>query len=501
MGKFDKYSWGTPPKPIPEEEITKTVTCDVVIVGAGLSGVSAALRCTENGLDTVLIEKGRRNSARGLHVGVANSRLLRKYGIVNDIDEIADEWISVTSHRANIDLIRLFLNKSEPAMDWVLDKAEAHGMGVYIFGGGYHGKSYKEFVCTHIFDGGVEGLASMLLGQAMENGLRAHYFTSGRQLVKENGRITGVIASTPDCYVKYTARMGVILSTGDISGSREMCEDLSPFALKGMKNINHHAPQLTGDGHKMGIWAGADMQEAPFPFAIHTMAYSINSFFFLLVNQSGRRYMNEDCWGQGKSTYTIRQNPEHPWGYVIFDDNYLNDLCSTIQYGGGLFWDSTVRALGAPFDPAPIEYAVDTCVSEGQVGWKADTITELAGQLGIPGKALEETVARYNSLCTKGHDDDYGKRPELMTPVLKPPFYALKISGALLHIPGGLSVDCNMQVLDTHRRPMPGLYAIGNCAGELYAVDYPLIINGSNHGRCITFGKLAADVIAGKGQL
>lgn len=496
MAKYDKYSWGTPPASISDDEITDTITSDVVIVGAGLAGVSAALRCTENGLDTVMIEKGRRNSARGLHVGVANSRLLRENGIENDIDEIASEWISVTSHRANIDLIRKFLTESEPAMDWVLDKAEAHGVGVYLFGGGYHGESYKEFVCTHIFQGGVECLASMLLGEAMENGLRAHYFTSGCQLIRENGRVTGAIAETSGKYVKYLAKKGVILATGDISGSREMCEDLAPFALRGMSNINHHAPQLTGDGHKMGVWVGADMQEAPFPFAIHTMAYSINSFYFLLVNQSGRRYMNEDCWGQGKSTYTIRQDPVHPWGYVIFDSNYLTDLSDTIQYGGGLFWDSTVRPLGTPFNPDAVESAVNNCVAEGQVGWKSDTIEGLAVQLGIPEDALVKTVTRYNELCTKGHDDDYGKRPELLSPVKNAPFYALKISGSLLHIPGGLSVNCDMQVLDTDRAPIDGLYAIGNCAGDLYAVDYPLIINGNNHGRCITFGKLAADIIA-----
>ena len=83
-----------------------------------------------------------------------------------------------------------------------------------------------------------------------------------------------------------------------------------------------------------------------------------------------------------------------------------------------------------------------------------------------------------------------------MTPVARPPFYALKISGALLHIPAGLSVNTDMQVLDTERKPIEGLYAIGNCAGDLYAVDYPLMINGSNHGRCITFGKLIGEILS-----
>lgn len=497
MGKYDTYSWGKAPEAIPEDLITETVRTEAVIVGAGLSGISAAVRCTENGLAAVLLEKGKRFSARGLHVGVANSRLLKENGIVNDIDEITKEWISATGHRAKADLIRLFLKESEPAMDWLLDKTDAANIPSYIFGGGYHGESYKEFVCTHIFGCGVEGLAELLLNQALDAGLDYRVNSPVRQLLRENGRVTGVIAETPSGYVRFLAEKGVILATGDISGNREMCEDLAPFALRANMNINHHAPQLTGDGHKMAVWVGADMQEPPFPFAIHTMAFSINSFYFLLVNQKGERYMNEDCWGQGKSTYTIRRNPDTPWGYVIFDANYLRDLADTIQYGGGLFWDSTVRAYGAPFDTEPIRHATDLSVEEGLVGWRDNTLEGLAGQIGVPADTLKETVDRYNTLCAKGHDDDFGKRPELMSPCLVPPFTALKIGGALLHIPAGLSVNCRMQVLDTAQKPIEGLYAIGNCAGDLYAVDYPLLINGSNHGRCITFGKLTADILAG----
>ncbi len=181
------------------------------------------------------------------------------------MDELCDAWISVTGHRAKSDIIRLYLNESEPAMNWLLDKTDAHGIKSIIFGGEYRGKNYKEFTVTHMFDCGIEGIASMLLAEAVEKGVRVDYRTSAVKLVKENGRVTGVVARGPGGYVKYLGKNGVVLSTGDISGSREMCEDLAPQALTALKNINHHAPQLTGDGHKMGIWAGGVLQDPPFP--------------------------------------------------------------------------------------------------------------------------------------------------------------------------------------------------------------------------------------------
>jgi hypothetical protein len=186
------------------------------------------------------------------------------------------------------------------------------------------------------------------------------------------------------------------------------------------------------------------------------MAFSMYSYFFLLVNQSGRRYMNEDCWAQGKATYTIRQDPRHPWGYVIFDSKWKEEVLASEPYGGGLFWDSTMREYGKPMDMTGDEFAVNRCVEEGQDGWKADTLDERAEKIGGPADTFRATVDRYNELGAKGHDDDFGKRPELMTPVCRAPFYALKISGALLHIPAGLSVDTDMNVLNEFSEKIPG---------------------------------------------
>ncbi|MBO6011124.1 MAG: FAD-binding protein, partial [Oscillospiraceae bacterium] len=92
-------------------------------------------------------------------------------------------------------------------------------------------------------------------------------------------------------------------------------------------------------------------------------------------------------------------------------------------------------------------------------------------------------------------DDDYGKRPEMLTSIVKPPFYALKFGPALLNVHGGVIIDTDMHVLDNDNKVIPGLFAVGNVAGGLYGVDYPLLLNGNSHGRAVTWARQAADTI------
>jgi predicted oxidoreductase len=88
-------------------------------------------------------------------------------------------------------------------------------------------------------------------------------------------------------------------------------------------------------------------------------------------------------------------------------------------------------------------------------------------------------------------DTEFGKRPELLFPIKKPPFYASKFGPAILAVTGGLLVDTRLRVLDCEHRPIPGLYAVGNVAGGLYGIDYPTLIPGNSHGRALTWGYLA----------
>ncbi|MGI6217628.1 MAG: FAD-dependent oxidoreductase [Coriobacteriales bacterium] len=497
MGMYDEYSWGKAPEPIPSEKIVDRIETDVVVVGAGFAGCAAACSAREMGLDVVQVEKRYRYSARGLHIGVANSRLLASEGIVNDIDEICRTWISVTGSRAKESVIRTFLTEGENAMNWLLDKTEAAGINCRIFAGGYKGETYKEYTCTHLFDGGADRIVKLLNDTARETGVHQLFDTTAKQLLREpGGRITGIIVEDADGYKQIDVSKGVILATGDISGNVEMMRDLAPMGLKANFCDNPEAAFETGDGHKMAVWVGAKMQDGPWPCTIHLMAFSMETFFFLLLDQNGKRFMNEDAWAQGKAVQMILNDEEHPYGYVIMDSKWKQEVQDTIQYGGGLFWEDTLRDIHTPFNVESVARTAETCFAEEQVGWKCDTLEELAEKTGIPYENLKASVDRYNYLVEKGHDDDFGKRKEFLTSITEPPFFALKTGGALLNAPGGLSIDEQLRVLDEHNDPIPGLYAAGNCAGDLYAIDYPLLIAGNNHGHCLTWGYLSGRNIA-----
>ena len=121
---------------------------------------------------------------------------------------------------------------------------------------------------------------------------------------------------------------------------------------------------------------------------------------------------------------------------------------------------------------------------------QADTIEELATAMGMDPAVLSATVERYNELCAKGDDEDFGKEPWRMRPVAEPPFYAVTVGGQLLCTMDGMWIDTQMRVLDANGDPVPGLYAIGNDSGRFFSDCYPELVVGVAAGRSLTFGYL-----------
>ena len=117
----------------------------------------------------------------------------------------------------------------------------------------------------------------------------------------------------------------------------------------------------------------------------------------------------------------------------------------------------------------------------------------LADKLEIERATLHETVARYNAQCARGHDADFAKEPQYLRPVRRGPFYAIDTRLHIFTSVGGIKIDHRAQVIDTEGQVIPGLYAVGNCAGGMYASNYELTHPGVALAFAVNSGRIAAE--------
>ena len=131
--------------------------------------------------------------------------------------------------------------------------------------------------------------------------------------------------------------------------------------------------------------------------------------------------------------------------------------------------------------------------------YKADTIEELAALLDVPADELQKTIDRYNELCDKGADVDFGKKSAYMHKIEKAPFWGVRKHIRVSSIDSGVNTNANGQALDADGKVIEGLYCVGNVGGVFYGgADYPFHQTGLSLGRCYTFGMLAAKHAMGK---
>lgn len=500
------HTWEQKPEQI--SDISKEVDTEVVIVGGGYSGCTCALSSAEEGLDVVLIEKSGQVNGNGIGgTGATKSRAMDSYGINVDFAEEKSRWLSVCAGRARGSLVSKFFREDERCMNWLLDLCDENG-ATYIVTCGCPGKVWHEVDNYHWMFGGdifeEYGMATfvenMMRIKAEKLGAEFVFNTAAEQLVQDDsGKVTGVIAKAEDgSYVQYNASKGVVLATGDVSYNDEYMEYFVPDLV----NAKHIQTIMgnTGDGHNMAAWAGAKLQEGPWATCMDFQGGAMFRGPFLLVNQDGARMANEADWAQYVCHQVLKSGYTEAWS--VFDGNWEKDLVDSLQYGGGGFWD-TFREVGSSEELAATDNAAtveDGLTSDPDNYKKADTLDELADAMGMDTdqkKAFLETVKRYNQYSENGQDPEFFKDPNLLYPVKEGPFYALRVIPAMLTSMGGVHIDDNFQALDQNDKPIEGLYAIGNCSGDMYEVDYPISLQGNSHGHCLMMGKIMGEYLAG----
>ena len=507
-------SWATKPEAIADDQIVETIETEVLILGAGNAGCSAACSAVENGAKVLVCEKTAQVNGRGGVVGACNSRLNKDLGC--EIEPVAAQyrWNRTCGNRTNEALVTMWFRNSGPAMDWLLDKADQYGATYGIYAG-YAGNSIiPEEPDAHSFGMGTFEMppetgyfvpTALLYKSSVDQGAEYMFEAPAVQLVQdENGAVLGAIVETADGYKKILASKGTILATGDIAGDPEMMNYYCESRMQRIIRSDYFPVGVnTGDGHKMGMWAGGVMQDGPLPTALHPQAYSMFHGPFMFVNKNGKRFFNEANWVQAKSLQMLDQ-PEAV-AFSVFDSNFGADTADSLNYGGGMFWDPISRQVGQEFDPQQILDLVEGEAAAGKdvlgnetavTAWKCDTLEELADAIGVSKENFLAQVERYNEMCEAGEDTEFAKEAHFLYPIKEAPFYATKTGPCLLAVVGGLKVNTDLAVIDENGEAIPGLYAIGNTSGDLYAVDYPINMPGNSNGRCLTWGWLVGKTVA-----
>ena len=508
-------TWERTPDPIPADQILETIECDVAVVGAGIAGLVCAHSAAMNGARTVLIEKMDTFSARGHDNGAVGCEYQKELGLSFDTARMQRDWLQLTGCRTNVSLLNTWLDHSAEPMDYYIDRMAGEGVTDIATNKGSNMDSDNvcireypvsiDFGATQVTEDG-EGIQHRLLrfieSWALDEGADIRYNTKAEQLIRnESGPVTGVVASTPDGYIQINAAKGVVLATGDISGNDEMMEAFAPLVASCENRLYTPFGGNTGDGINMACWVGGALQKTtaaamalPSTKAKGGPLASDGVLGWLAVNTHGERYFAENSGGPSICFSTMQQPGSA--GFSIFDGAYKEKLLSHAPDGANR---NGIEYLGESYGVNEGYDGLDDWMAKGieeKVFFTADTLEDLAKQIGADEAAFLKTVDDYNKLCEDGSDTQFGKPSNYLTTVDTPPFYASKIKVAVLVVPFGVNVDSHTRVCTSEDEPIEGLYAIGNVQGNFFTDSYPMIFSGISHGRGMTFGWLLGKALA-----
>lgn len=517
------YSFETAPEPIAETDIVETVDADVVVVGAGFSGLCCALSAAENGLNVVLVERGSRVIGRGGSIYAMNSKLTKEKGYECSVEEIAQRYkrmMGYHSYRVDGTKWMLHFKRSGEAMDWLIDRmttaSEVGGNDLTPVMEHWYEDPENingEFPGTHEFLDGPNGkgpddnpqqdVCDNMALYCEKAGVDIRYETDAQQLVKDGDTVVAVVGKGGDGYVRFNGSKGIVIATGDFGQDKEMLEKYIPWAA----HQTEFGGIWNGAGHKMAYWAGAaiDKNETPTPmifcFQWRSITRQVRAFQGLMVNAEGKRYDNEDNVISHGGLALMHEKGHH--AFAIWDDDYANEpQWQNHRYVDGpkvfdtpddvrAYWETVING------PGTINMNGSGDIEVKMI--KADTIEELVDQLGLPKEQTLKTVESYNGYCEAGVDEEFGKRAELLLPIKKGPFYGIKCTPWFLTTTGGIRCNDHMQVMNEENEAIEGLYCLGSTVGDMYCNCYSTHFPGHNLGAtCLTFGYLTGRYLAGK---
>ena len=482
------------------KEVVVEETADVIVVGAGAAGLSAAAAAVADGASVIVLEA---NSFLGGAAGTSmgnildlnpekfaqadrNDAALDKYAGYGE-DRFPEPWKAVyitlmeqieayknngqekgafvTAERVLIDHYVKGMGQDQAGNTVTLDydmirSGVENAVGIYewLQTYGLTTTPLMEYVSTPAGRG--MGLIE-LLSKAAE-GAEIRLSTRARELILEDGRITGVIAEAADgSRITYHAGKAVVLATGSFSSNGEMVARYQKIGTGLTANIPSNNPAGNrGDGIVMAEAVGAQLRDMSF----------IQTYL--------KGYQNLAASGEAGNAFKAAQMVVNAGAVRFADDSNQSRIVSregNDQPDGIFFAVGDSKMIDALNGQK--EGFADELISRG-MAWKADTLEELAALAGLDADTLKATAEKFNGFADAGEDADFGRKT-FNGKLEAGPFYAAKLQLACHLTFGGLVIDGDARVLNTEGSPISGLYAAGDVTSGYEGVVHQT-------GNCLT---------------
>ncbi|MHA6531750.1 FAD-binding protein [Paenibacillus sp. BAC0078] len=489
---------------------TEQLSADVVVVGAGASGVSAAVSAADKGAKVIIIEKTATiGGASNLSWAgkFYNSSAAVSSGLKVNVEKEISEWIVNNHWRVDAAAIRQYVTKSGETYDWLNKKG--YKTTFINFAG-------EQLHMLPAYETRQPTLRAMLKASVEKGGGQVLTETTAKKLITgANGEVTGVVAEKADGTTLEITGKSIIMATGGYAGNKEMVKEAFGF-----EGVNGGLGQNVGEGLKMSWDAGAKVPdnfggqmlhqtlarateklkaqykpfEASYPLMLSYLPTLMN------VGPSGARFRDEAA----TLTAVAAANTSAfngAYHLVIVSQAQIDALKAKGMNG--------VKAPALPGMP-PEFYATfkdqfkldnpwkdadkvfESMVAGGD-GYKGNTIEELAKNAGMDAAVFSDAFKKYQEATKTGVDTEFGKAKEYLLPMGESgPYYAIIAEVNNLGSVGGLLVNTKFQVLNDKRVPIKGLYAVGlESEGVLFNDTY--VGNGVGLGYSFTSGRLGGE--------
>ena len=457
------------------------VDVDVLVVGSGAAGLSAALAAAQAGAARVLVAEaegvvgGSSRLSGGLMMG-AGTRYQRAAGIEDNGDRLFRDYLQLNRWNLEVAAARRLAREAGDAVEWLGDMGlEFHPDLVY--GGDEpvprvhvpigRGQAVVDLLAARCRDAGVD----IALGRRVD-----------RLLTNGDGAVCGVAVGDDE----ITAH-AVVVASGGFGNAPELLARHFPAAADtgwawyiGADGARGDHLALAGqvDAQLVGHDRGLRLLHANFDRIYE--AYLPG--WLVLVNADGRRFGDETA-PYGIMNFLVREQGDRV--FAIFDHAIL----ATASAEGLARYKQTIPGSTKRQSPHWNADIVGQMVKEGRMH-AAPTVAALAGALGLPASALEATVRAYNRSVDAGEDLEYGKAAKFLDPVATAPFYGAELRPATVCFTAyGLRIDREARALGNDGSPVGGLFAAGECTGGIVGAQY--VGSGNSYANCVTFGRIA----------